>query len=131
MTFNVLIVLCSIVTGAIGLIGGLIFKKNPPKTINWWYGYRTKRSMENQEKWDFAQKVAAQHMILYSSIPFLTSVLGFFIDEDNIGLSIGVVTASTFLWLILSIFKTEKKLKLKEMTSDKVKLNQSITSDDQ
>lgn len=111
MTFNFLIVFSSIVTGAIGLIGGIIFLKNPPKKINWWYGYRTKRSMENQEKWDFAQKIGAENMIKYSSIPFLTTIFGFLIDKQYIVLSFGIVTISALLWAFFSIYKTETKLK--------------------
>ncbi|MEX0312921.1 MAG: SdpI family protein [Allomuricauda sp.] len=110
MTFNIIIVLSSILTGAMGLIGGLIFKKNPPKKINWWYGYRTKRSMENQEKWDFAQKLGAENMMKYSSITFLTTLLGFLIDEQHIGLSIGIVILSSLLWAFFSIYRTEAKL---------------------
>ncbi|NKI28170.1 SdpI family protein [Arenibacter sp. 6A1] len=113
MTFNFFIVFSSIVTGSIGLIGGMIFKKNPPKKINWWYGYRTKRSMENQEKWDYAQKIGAENMMKYSSIPFLTTILGFLIDIQNIVLSFGIVMISTLLWAFFSIYKTETKLKSK------------------
>lgn len=35
---------------------GLISWKRPPKTINSWYGYRTTRSMKNQQTWDFAHR---------------------------------------------------------------------------
>lgn len=111
MTFNFLIVFSSIVTGIIALIGGIIFKKNPPKKINWWYGYRTKRSMENQEKWDFAQRVGAENMMKYSSIPFLTTILGFLIDKQHLVLSFGIIMISTLLWAFFSIYKTETKLK--------------------
>ena len=34
---------------------GLMFLKKPPSKINGWYGYRTSRSMKNQDTWDFAQ----------------------------------------------------------------------------
>nr|WP_297787948.1 SdpI family protein [uncultured Allomuricauda sp.] len=110
MIFNSIIVLSSIVSGCLALIAGLVFKNNLPKKINWWYGYRTKRSMKNQEQWDFAQKLGAKNMIKFSVIPFLTSVLGFFIDEKHIGWSIGIVAASSVLWAFFSIYKTETKL---------------------
>lgn len=110
MTFNGIIILPCLLTGAIALIGGQIFKNNPPKHINWWYGYRTKRSMKNQKQWDFAQKLGAKNMIKYSLIPFLTSLLGFFIDTEHIGWSIGSVVVSTLLWAFFSIYKTETKL---------------------
>lgn len=34
---------------------GYWFKNNPPKNVNWIYGYRTKRSMSSKEAWIFAQ----------------------------------------------------------------------------
>jgi len=32
----------------------LLWKKHPPKEINWVYGYRTRRSSASQQAWDFA-----------------------------------------------------------------------------
>ncbi|MGB5318592.1 SdpI family protein [Eudoraea sp.] len=110
MTFNIIIIVPSLMTGLLVLIGGLIFKKNPPKKINWWYGYRTKRSVKNQEQWDFAQKLGAKNMIKYSLIPFLTTIFGFVIDIKYVGGSIGIVVFSTVLWAFLTIYETETKL---------------------
>ncbi len=38
------------------IVLGLVFKKRPPKKINWVYGYRTTRSMKSQAAWDYAHK---------------------------------------------------------------------------
>lgn len=38
------------------IVVGYLFKKNPPTTVNWIYGYRTKRSMASKEAWIFAQR---------------------------------------------------------------------------
>lgn len=38
---------------------GLIWGKQPPKTINWAYGYRTTMSMKNRDTWEFAHKYMA------------------------------------------------------------------------
>lgn len=92
----------------LALISGILFKKNPPKEINLWYGYRTKRSMRNQERWDFAQKIGADNMIRYSSIPFLTTVFSFFIAIEHVEWSIGIVVTGAILWAFFSIYKTEK-----------------------
>ena len=35
---------------------GRMFMKKPPKKVNGFYGYRTSRSMKNQDTWDFAQR---------------------------------------------------------------------------
>lgn len=34
---------------------GKVLEKNPPKDINDFYGYRTKRSRKSQKAWDYAQ----------------------------------------------------------------------------
>ncbi|MDX1462880.1 MAG: SdpI family protein [Marinirhabdus sp.] len=39
---------------AVFIVLAYYFKKKPPKQINWIYGYRTRRSMANQEVWDAA-----------------------------------------------------------------------------
>lgn len=36
------------------VVFGWVFRTHPPKKINWFYGYRTKRSVSSQEAWDFA-----------------------------------------------------------------------------
>ena len=36
------------------IIFGLLWKNNPPRSINWVYGYRTPMSMKNLETWKFA-----------------------------------------------------------------------------
>ena len=36
------------------LVFGAIFSKKAPKSINHIYGYRTPRSMKNQNTWEFA-----------------------------------------------------------------------------
>ena len=35
---------------------GLLLMKKPPSKVNGFYGYRTSRSMKNQDTWDFAQR---------------------------------------------------------------------------
>ena len=35
---------------------GRMMEKNPPREINSIYGYRTSRSMKNQDTWDFAHE---------------------------------------------------------------------------
>ncbi|MGY6649977.1 SdpI family protein [Wenyingzhuangia sp. IMCC45574] len=50
------------------LITGLIMYKFPPKNINFLYGYKTPRSMKNQESWDFAQIYSAKKMMLIGGL---------------------------------------------------------------
>lgn len=57
---------------AIMLTLGILWKKNPPKNINGFYGYRTPRSMKSQEAWDFAQRYISN---LYFTWGVICSVL--------------------------------------------------------
>ena len=55
------------------LILGIIFYKFPPKKINSVYGYRTPRSMTNQDTWDSANTFSSIWMIRFAVFTFLVS----------------------------------------------------------
>ncbi len=86
---------------------GTRFLKHPPGTINAWYGYRTARSMKNQETWDL-------RLGKLSFLPaLLAAVLTFGRGIETVSVaSIVVVTIQT-LALIGSIFPVERALKRK------------------
>lgn len=95
---------------------GKDFMKNPPKTINKIYGYRTKMSMMNEETWKFANEhhgklwwKAGWILLVLSSIPLLF-VLGI-TSDSTIGLVFGSVCLVQLLVLVLSIIPTERALK--------------------
>jgi uncharacterized membrane protein len=52
------------ITSFVFLIVGLLWWRFPPKKINFLYGYRTRRSMANQEIWEYANALGAK-MFLY------------------------------------------------------------------
>jgi uncharacterized membrane protein len=64
---------------------GWIYMKFPPKRINQLYGYRTRRSMANQEIWDFANVLGAK-MIFYLGLALLSlgTILYFFLPIETI-----------------------------------------------
>lgn len=47
--------------GIISILAGIILLKKPPKRINFLYGYRTNKSMRNQQSWDFAQMYSGKN----------------------------------------------------------------------
>ena len=53
-----------ILPGLIILLLGSVFSFFPPKKINRWYGYRTPRSMRNQETWNVANRFSGWLMII-------------------------------------------------------------------
>jgi len=59
-----MILLC----GAIFVAAGLVMRWKPPRRINHVYGYRTARSMADQESWDFAQAFSARELVHWGAI---------------------------------------------------------------
>ncbi len=112
MRFNFLLALSSMMMGLIVLIIGLILKKKTTK-IGQLNGFRNKHSMKNQGQWDFSQKVFAKNLMKYSWIPFLTSVLGFFVHEQNTAWGLWGVMISFLVCMTLAYFKTRDRINAK------------------
>lgn len=96
------------------LLTGLILYLFPPKKINGIYGYRTPRSMKNQENWDYAQKLGGKYMMLFGGIIFIAQTLfGFLLSYLGIkqDLTIPFQLAIMILLLILMLVLSERKLK--------------------
>ena len=99
-----------IVLAYLGLILLLswFFYKKPPKNINSIYGYRTMRSMKNQQMWDEANRYSAVFSLklgLYClALPFIGYVL---YPQENILVSL---LAHSLLLLLIIVF-TERYLK--------------------
>lgn len=52
----ILMLLCNLILPLVFIGMGYKFTKDPPKTIDPMYGYRTVMSMKNQDTWEFAQE---------------------------------------------------------------------------
>ena len=71
---------------------GLIMAKKPPKRINHFCGYRTKRSMSNPEAWRFANALAGKMMCVLGAILLVVSAIPM----------LCVMKQSETVWLTLS-----------------------------
>tara|TARA_B100001059_G_C17591382_1_gene454827 strand:- start:376 stop:738 length:363 start_codon:yes stop_codon:yes gene_type:complete len=92
--------------GPLILFFSFIFSKYQPKKISTIYGYRTTRSMSNNDIWEFANKVSAKYMIIASLATILFQLLGIifnYTSEDFVLVSYSFLIIS----LGLSIWKTE------------------------
>lgn len=99
-------------TGFIFILIGFFMYKFPPEMINALYGYRTKNSMKNQERWDFSQIYAAKQMIMLGFFLTLNSLIGvFYFPEEDIGMSIGFTLL--FVGIIIMIIRVERAIKRK------------------
>jgi len=94
---------------------GYLIHKHPPKKINAFYGYRTNRSMKNDETWKFAHDYCGRLWIklgfilliptIIASIPFINSSI------NIVGIVTLVVQGVQVIVLIGSIFPVEAALK--------------------
>lgn len=76
MNFENPLFLLPILVGPIFMIAGIVMLLFPPKKINYLYGYRTKNSMKNIDRWNFAQNYSAKIMIWTGFFFSLTSLIG-------------------------------------------------------
>ena len=106
------IIYIPLLIGPIFFIAGYWMAKNPPKKINHLYGYRSKRAMQSQEKWDFAQNYAARELMNLGFFLALTSFIGKFIEVDAMtNLIVGLVMV--IFTVVLLYFKVEYAIKNK------------------
>ena len=85
-------------------------KSRPPKKPNHFIGYRTRRSMRNQQTWEFAQKVGGAEMMKWGGILWFLSITSFIVElpkqvETITGVIMVVVIA------VLMVVRVERALK--------------------
>lgn len=85
--------------GPLLLILSLLYKKFPPGKINYFYGYRTPRSMKSQEAWDCANKYSANALVVVAILTLLVQTIAYLVirGEQSIlwasgALIIGIIT---------------------------------------
>ena len=96
--------------GLIFIVAAEITLNFPPKKINPTYGYRTSRSMKNQENWDKAQHYSSK-LMLKQGVGML-AIGGLLIaiplsDELSAIISVALLLISVIVLFVL----TEKQLK--------------------
>ena len=99
-------------TGMVFFIAAIITYLFPPKKINYFYGYRTSRSMKNQKVWDFAQRFSSLKMmqggIFLILISFLKLIFSFS-DKIELILSFLLIIGVVIYFFIV----TERAIKAK------------------
>lgn len=115
MGFFIFMLVMILLIPAVMIIFGALFKRSAPKEINYIFGYRTERSMKNQETWSFAHKLCGKiwlvcgiALVPASVIPMLF-VIGK--SENVIGTVSTVIVFIQLAVLLLSLIPVEKALK--------------------
>jgi uncharacterized membrane protein len=70
------------ITSFVFLVGGLLWRRFPPKKINFWYGYRTRRSMANQEIWEYANDLGARMFLYLGAVELIIGLGAYFLYPD-------------------------------------------------
>ena len=93
---------------------GLLFIKKPPKRINALYGYRTRRSMRNQDTWDFAHQYCGKIWLVCGLLSILPSLIPIWLvvgkSEHLISMTGSIVLGIQVLLLLATLIPTERAL---------------------
>lgn len=115
MWFWWLMLACNIIVPFITIFTGWFMWKRPPKEINRIIGYRTKRSMYNNDTWKFAHNFCGKlwWIMGWIILGISVAVLIPFIHSTylTIGIAVLVSVVVQCLILVLSIIPTEIALK--------------------
>ena len=115
MAYGYLMALVTLIEPLIMVGIGLVFLKDPPNSINSSYGYRTKRSMINQETWIFAHHYCGKLWLVCGlvSIPFSLAPMLLVIDKGDEVVSMTglIVLGIQVIILLATIIPTENALK--------------------
>lgn len=115
MALRIFTLICGFLIPAVMIIFGNIFLNHPPGKINMAYGYRTTRSMKNQETWEFAHEYCGliwkKLGIIIAVITGFASLAGFFLKDGEAGTLSIILIHLQVVVLLGSIYPVEKALK--------------------
>lgn len=86
----------------------IIFYFFPPKKINSLYGYRTHRTMQNDDIWNFANSLFNRTLIKYASISFVAAMALAYLYPDL--MTSWFPMAFLFFTVLVCIITTENAL---------------------
>ncbi|HDK5677464.1 TPA: SdpI family protein [Staphylococcus pseudintermedius] len=96
----------------------IAFQHNPPQEINYFIGFRTRKSMKNQKNWEIAQVASAHQLKVISGYTALCSILLCIVDivlivldNDVLFVASMVTQAIVLIGILLAVYlKVNKKL---------------------
>ncbi|EGQ1602565.1 SdpI family protein [Staphylococcus pseudintermedius] len=96
----------------------IAFQHNPPQEINYFIGFRTKKSMKNQKNWEIAQvafahqlKVISGYTALCSILLCIVDIVLIVLDNDVLFVASMVTQAIVLIGILLAVYlKVNKKL---------------------
>lgn len=93
-----------LVPGVILLLAGGVAMAFPPRRVNWWYGYRTPRSMRSQETWDDSNRLAARLILIVGILSVNTGITCMFFSRYlEVAMAIVAVVTGVLSLAILAV----------------------------
>lgn len=89
------------------IVFGVLWKRYPPKSINWIYGYRTIRAMRNDNTWKYAQQYQAKVWRWSGVILLVFSLIFALLFKKSYTEIPGWVFYTELIVMILSIIPTK------------------------
>lgn len=117
MWFYITMFICNLLIPFSMIIIGNSMYKHPPKNINGWIGYRTTRSMKNEDTWQFAHHCCGR--IWFKAgfiliIPTMIAMMPFIHSNDDVvGLVSLIIEGIQLVVLFGTIAPVEAALKRK------------------
>ncbi|MBQ7298287.1 MAG: SdpI family protein [Clostridia bacterium] len=107
----------SLMIPCIMIVFGGLFRRKAPKNINIWYGYRTQRSMKNEDTWAFAHRHLGRTWLIVGAVMHVVSVIPMIAvlgkDEDTVSVVSLVLLVVQLIPMIVSLIPTERALRQK------------------
>ena len=114
MGFWIFMTICNLMIPVLMIVIGKVFVKKPPKNINYIVGYRTARSMKNQDTWNFAHLYCGKLWWKIGWVMLPLAVIGMLPvigkNEDIVGEAGAVVVTAECIAMFVAIFFVEKAL---------------------
>ena len=111
------LVFCLLLIPAVQLAAGWAMRYHAPKKINSWVGYRTERSMQNEESWKFANQYCGRLWMLFGAAMLVVSAATCislrFVSEKTAALLAAVAVSVQTAELLLALFPVKRALKKK------------------
>ena len=120
MGIKIAMIACASLIPLVMLVFGIIFSKVAPKNINILFGYRTERSMKNEDTWQFAHKHIGRTWTIVGIPMLVVSVIAMVLamraGETAMTAAATMLSIVQIVVLVAAIFPTERAL---ENTFDK------------
>lgn len=116
MGYKIFLFIMLLLVPAVMVGFGAYFMRRAPKKINYVFGYRTARSMKNEDTWKFAHKLIGKIWLVCGTLLLVGGVVFFFVfasgkDENAASIASLVILGVQLLVLMCSIIPTEIALK--------------------